>query len=120
MRILVVDDEVYSADVLALLLRAVGHEVVVANDGATGIAAGLAEHIDGAVIDLALGAIDGYEVAKALRARHGAHVRLIAYTGFSKAQVKQRAAANGFDEVIVKPATIEWIVAALSARAVDQ
>ena len=119
MRILVVDDEAYAADILALLLRHVGHEVVVANDGATGIAAGVSEHLDAAVIDLALGAIDGYEVAKRLRAHHGANVRLIAYTGFSKAQVKQRADSNGFDEVIVKPASIERIVAALSARLGD-
>ena len=119
MRILVVDDEAYAADVLALLLRHAGHDVIVANDGASGIAVGVANRIDAAVIDLALGQIDGYDVAKALRTHHGADVRLIAYTGFSKSKVMQRAVANGFDGVIVKPATLERIVAAMSTRADD-
>jgi DNA-binding response OmpR family regulator len=115
-RILVVEDETYAADTLAVLLRAAGHEVIVAYDGAAGIAAGVAGHFDGAVVDLGLGAVDGYVVANALRAHHGNSLRLIAYTGFSGAEVHRRAHASGFDRVITKPAAVQSIVAALGAR----
>lgn len=114
MRILVVDDEAFAADALAVLLKARGHEVAVAHDGASAIALGVAGHFDAAVVDLAMPTVDGYEVASALRAGHGDVLRLVAYTGFSGGNIQQRAHANGFDHVIVKPASIESIVAALT------
>ena len=119
LRILIVDDESYAADALGSLLRGRGYEAVVAHDGASGIAAGVAGRFDAAVIDLGLGTVDGYEVARALRARHGVLVRLIAYTGFAGASVQRRARANGFDCVLVKPAMIDSIVAAIEGKNPD-
>jgi DNA-binding response OmpR family regulator len=113
-RILVVDDESYAADALAILLRAQGYEVIVAHDGATGIATGVAGHFDAAVLDLGMDTVTGFDVARALRAKHGSGIRLIAYTGFSSAGVQRRAYDNGFDRVIVKPATLDLIVTALT------
>jgi CheY-like chemotaxis protein len=115
MRVLVVDDEAFAADTLAMLLRGRGHEVIVAHDGATGIAIGVAGAIDAAVVDLGLGRVDGYAVANELRAHYGTHLTLIAYTGYSRVEVQLRAQENGFNRVILKPATVESIVAALSA-----
>ena len=112
MRILIVDDEVFAADILARLLRAGGHEVVVAYDGTAGIVVGVAGHFDVAVLDLGLGDTDGYDVAKALRAHHGIGLRLIAYTGFSGPEVEQRGRDSGFDRIIVKPAPVDRILAA--------
>lgn len=113
MRVLIVEDEVYAADTLASLLRTRGYEVVVAYDGAAGIAVGRADHFDAAVLDLGMGQVDGYEVAKALRAHYGSTLRLIAYTGFAGSAVHSRARANGFDRVIMKPTPVETIIAAL-------
>ena len=112
MRILVVDDEADAAAALGLLLTASGHEVVVAHDGATGVAAGLAGQFDVAIVDLSLGEFDGYEVAKRLRSHHGVGLTLIAYTGFSGLAVEERARANGFDRLLVKPAAVHRIIAA--------
>jgi CheY-like chemotaxis protein len=118
-RILIVDDESFAADALGTLLRGRGCEAIVAYDGASGIAAGVAGHFDAAVVDLGLGAVDGYEVARALRARHGDPLRLVAYTGFAGTSVQRRARASGFDCVLVKPATLDSIVAAIGRRAPD-
>jgi DNA-binding response OmpR family regulator len=118
-RILIVDDESYAADALGSLLRGRGYEATVAHDGASGIAAGVAGHLDAAVIDLGLGPVDGYEVARTLRERHGDLLRLIAYTGFAGTSVERCARANGFDCVLVKPATIDSIVAAIERKSPD-
>ena len=79
------------------------------------IAIGVAGAIDAAVVDLGLGRVDGYAVANELRAHYGTHLTLIAYTGYSRVEVQLRAQENGFNRVILKPATVESIVAALSA-----
>jgi CheY-like chemotaxis protein len=115
-RILVVDDEAFAADALAVLLNGRGHEVIVAHDGSEGITKGIAGAFDAAVVDLAMPTVDGYEVARALRAHHGDILRLVAYTGFSGANIQREAHANGFNRVIVKPATIESILSAVNER----
>ena len=114
MRILVVDDAVDAVDALARLLTAQGHQVTVAHDGAAGIAAGVAGQFDVAILDIGLRDIDGYGVAKALRAHHGNGVRILAYTGFSGRAVEQRARDSGFDRIIMKPATVSRLLAAFS------
>jgi DNA-binding response OmpR family regulator len=112
-RVLLVDDERHAADMLALLLRAEGIEVIVAYDGGSAISVGTAGHFDAMILDLGLGDVDGYEVAKAVRARHGDAPTLVAYTGFQGDAVRQRAQASGFNRVILKPASVASLVAAL-------
>ena len=116
MRILVIDDEIYASGALASLLSARGHYVVVAHDGSAGLAVGLAGHFDAAVVDIGLEDTTGYEVARVLGAHHGIGIRLVAYTGFHGLQVKQRAHANGFDDILLKPASLDQILAALQSN----
>jgi CheY-like chemotaxis protein len=108
MRVLVVDDFIDSADGLAALLRLRGHEVAVAYDGLTALATANAS-FDVAILDLGMAHIDGFQVARTLRKRLGEALVLLAYTGYADEKTRQKALANGFDKVLVKPTLIDVI-----------
>ena len=103
-RILVVDDNVDGAATLAELLRMMGCDVSVANDGHSAVTA-VAEHRPEVVLlDIGLPDINGYEVARQVRAMRGLRQpRLIALTGWGQEQDKRMAAQAGFDEHWTKP-----------------
>jgi len=105
-RVLVVDDNVDAAELLAEGLRAEGHDVKVANDGphALDLAAGMRPEI--AFLDLGLPAMDGYEVAARLRELDRGVV-LVAVTGYGQPADKARTAAAGFQHHLVKPVDLE-------------
>jgi signal transduction histidine kinase/DNA-binding response OmpR family regulator len=103
-RILVVDDNDAAREGIAELLRAVGHEVTSAPDGAAGIAAALQLQPDIAILDIGLPQMDGYEVARRLRALPGAATpRLIALTGYGREPDLQRGHEAGFALYLTKP-----------------
>lgn len=104
LRILVVDDNVDFADSLGLMLRMLGHEVCVAHDGLAGLAAAETFHPEIALLDIGMPRLDGFELAKRLRALPAtASSRLVAVTGWGEAADRQRGREAGFDEHIVKP-----------------
>ena len=114
-RILIVDDNVDAAEMLALVLGDLGHLVRVANDGprALLVAAELLPEI--AVLDLGLPVMDGYELANRLLEAHGPRgIRLVAVTGYGQAQDRERTRAAGFDTHLVKPVELQELRAALS------
>jgi signal transduction histidine kinase/ActR/RegA family two-component response regulator len=123
-RILVVDDNIDFADTLAALLRTLGHEVRTAYSAAEGLveAAAFAPHL--AFLDIGMPGMNGYELARALRARPGtARTVLIAATGYGQEGDRDRAREAGFDHHIVKPVelrTVEAILTAFSAAAVHR
>jgi CheY-like chemotaxis protein len=92
-RILVVDDNIDSADSLSLLLRACGHDVTQAYTGQAGIAAALAFPPDMAILDIGLPDMTGYDVASRLRAEAPtAHTVLVALSGWGQSVDRQRSA----------------------------
>ncbi|MBL8949966.1 MAG: response regulator, partial [Myxococcaceae bacterium] len=105
-RVLVVDDNVDAAELLAEGLRSEGHDVKVANDGprALDLAASLKPEI--AFLDLGLPAMDGYEVAARLRELDPRLV-LVALTGYGQPSDKARTTAAGFQHHLVKPVDLE-------------
>jgi CheY-like chemotaxis protein len=103
-RVLVVEDHPDTRESLRTLLRAWGHEVEVAGDGAQGLAKALGWRPEVAVLDIGLPRLDGYEVARRVRPAVGGEVRLIALTGYGAAEDRQRAFAAGFDHHLTKPA----------------
>lgn len=106
-RVLVVDDNVDSANSLALLLRRLGHDVRVAYDGESGLSAALAHRPHLVFLDLGLPDLSGHEVAQRLRVRFGpGQMRLVAMTGYGQAKDRLRSIAAGFDQHLVKP--VEW------------
>ena len=103
-RILVVDDNVDGAATLAELLRMMGCDVSVANDGTSAVLAVKEYRPDVVLLDIGLPDINGYEVARQVRALPGVRQpRLIALTGWGQEQDKRMAAQAGFDEHWTKP-----------------
>jgi CheY-like chemotaxis protein len=103
-RILVVDDDVDGAAMMAALLELSGHEVRLAHDGAFAIASARAFRPDFVFLDLGLPALDGFEVARTLRREPGLEsMRIIALTGSADAEARERALEAGCDQYLVKP-----------------
>ena len=103
-RILVVDDNEAAREGIAELLRAVGHDVTTAPDGAAGIAAAIQCRPDIAILDIGLPQMDGYEVARRLRALPGpVKPRLIALSGYGREPDQQRGIEAGFALYLTKP-----------------
>src|SRR5690606_7830268 len=104
--VLVVDDNVDGALLLADGLEVMGHAVLVAHDGDAALELLDRATPSSAVIDLSLPGMDGCELAIALRRRLGARVRLVALTGHTQRADRERTRAAGFDEYLVKPADL--------------
>jgi CheY-like chemotaxis protein len=110
-RILVVDDNADAADVLAEALRTYGHHVLVAHDGAGALAAAAAFAPDAAVLDIGLPGMDGYELARRLRAElSGRPPRLVALTGYGQDGDRAKAREAGFDVHLVKPVDLDAVM----------
>lgn len=104
-RVLVVDDNIDSAQSMSLLLELEGHEVACAHDGNAALqeAAGFQPQI--VLLDLGLPEINGYEVARRLRADPAhAEVLLIAISGYGRDQDRVASQEAGFDFHLTKPA----------------
>ena len=103
-RVLIVDDNRDAARTLELLLRSLGHETRVAYDGAEALAAAPSFEPHVVLLDIGLPGIDGYEVARRLRAmRELERVRIVAITGWGQEADRQRSREAGFDLHLVKP-----------------
>lgn len=102
-RILLVEDHADVADSFLMLLHSLGHEVQVAPDGATAMEAARRYRPQVVFLDIGLPDMDGYEVARCLRAEYAQALRLIALTGYGQEQDRRRALEAGFDEHLVKP-----------------
>jgi signal transduction histidine kinase len=114
LRALVCDDALDLRELVADLLRLRGHEVTVVEDGPTAVELICRDKPDVALIDIGLPDMDGYEVARQVRAKLGdARPRLIAMTGYGTANDRTTAFEAGFDAHIVKPATADQILRAL-------
>ncbi len=105
-RVLVVDDNRDAADSLALLLEHQGYDVRAAYSAPEALQQARAFDPELMLLDIGLPQMDGYEVARRLRAS-GANgrMRLIALTGYGQAEDRKRALASGFDAHITKPAS---------------
>jgi CheY-like chemotaxis protein len=111
-RILVVDDNVRSAESLALILGFEGHAVQVVHDGPTALRTICADCFDVVFMDIGLPDMDGYEVARALRARPElADLPLVAVTGYAEDDARRLSREAGFDEHLAKPVDPDAILA---------
>jgi CheY-like chemotaxis protein len=120
-RVLIVDDNEDAAAMLAASLEAFGHQLEVARDAPSALAASSWFVPDVALLDLGLPVVDGYELASRLREQPGWHeVRFAALTGYGQRHDHQRTSAAGFAAHLVKPvdvALIDRTVRDLCARA---
>src|SRR6266850_7985504 len=101
--ILIVEDNADARDALRMLLELDGHAVEAAGEGAEALDIARAKDPDIALIDIGLPGIDGYEVARRIRADGGKRPLLIALTGYGQPEDRRRASEAGFDSMLVKP-----------------
>ena len=104
-RILVVEDNEDARETLRRLLELDGHHVRTVADGEAGLEALAAEMPEFALVDIGLPGIDGFEVARRVRASAGSGERpvLVAVTGYGMPEDRNRSLAAGFDFHLVKP-----------------
>lgn len=113
-RALVVDDEAYLADLVAMALRYEGWEVRTAGDGAQATHALEAEPVDVIVLDVMLPDTDGFSWLRALRDR-GDHTPVVFLTAKDSTEDRVSGLRIGADDYVVKPFSLEELVARLRA-----
>jgi signal transduction histidine kinase/DNA-binding response OmpR family regulator len=115
-RVLVVDDNRDSADSLAMVLQLLGADARVARDGPEALEAYESYAPAVVLLDIGMPGMDGYEVAREIRRRHPERrAALVALTGWSQDEDRQRAREAGFDRHLVKPADIGALRTLLSS-----
>jgi PAS domain S-box-containing protein len=120
LRVLVVDDNEDAAKVIGQALRVWSHIVRVAHDGPSALRLVETFKPDLALLDIGLPAMDGYELARRLRALPGlAGMRLVAVTGYGQARDREAAQRAGFHEHMVKPVTLAALEQVLSRMGVS-
>ena len=121
LRVLVVDDNVDAADMLAMYVEALGHEVLVEDSSISALARAAQAAPDVCLLDIGLPDMDGYELAARLRADPAtAGALLVAVTGYGQDQDRQRTREAGFDHHFVKPVDTAALAKLLREAAGDQ
>jgi signal transduction histidine kinase len=118
-RVLVVDDNLETAQGLGRLLRIWGYEVDEAYDGFKAVEIASTRRPAHVLLDIGLPGMNGYEVARLLRAEACRESVLIAITGYGQEEDRQRSREAGFDWHCVKPVETELLHELLSKRRED-
>jgi PAS domain S-box-containing protein len=122
--VLVVDDNRDAAESLGMLLRTVGAEVHVVHDGPAALAAFETFRPQVVLLDIGMPNMDGYEVARRLRAlSRQRRVAIVAVTGWGQDEDRRRVREAGFDHHLVKPVelgSLQTLLAACAEPASDQ
>ena len=115
LHILIVDDNVDAAAMLAMLLEASGHRISVKHDAATALEGARQSPPDVCLLDIGLPEMDGNELARRLRADPAtAGAKLIAITGYGQERDRERTAAAGFDHHLIKPVDTNQLASILA------
>ena len=113
-KLVYVEDNADARVMMAELLQMLGYEVTEVADGESTLPAVLAAQPDAVIIDIGLPDMDGYEVARRLRANPLTRsIPLIALTGYGQLRDKQAATQAGFNAHLAKPASSSAIVKAV-------
>jgi CheY-like chemotaxis protein len=119
-RALIIDDNCDAADTLAEALGRLGLPAAVAYSGAEGVARAASLAAELVLLDLGMPVMDGFETARRLRALPGGeNIVIVALTGWGGEEARRRTKDAGFDGHLVKPATIEELIAFFTRPARD-
>jgi CheY-like chemotaxis protein len=119
-RVLIVDDDADSADLLVQLLELRGHEVRSVHSASQAVAEAAEFLPEVAILDVGLPDMSGYELAQLLRKSEAlAACKLIAVTGYSGDAVVARCKMAGFDQHLVKPVDLEALARSVLGNVVD-
>jgi CheY-like chemotaxis protein len=113
--ILIIEDHDDAREALRALLELEGHTVTAAASGPHGVEIARRDAPDIALVDIGLPDVDGYEVARRLRALGPARPYLIALTGYGQPEDVRRAREAGFDTHLLKPVDPDALTKVLSA-----
>ncbi len=103
-RALVVDDAPDVTEMIALLLKYAGYDVTTVYSGTQALAAARTEQFDALISDIGMPGMNGYELAEQVRALPGyERVPMIAVTGFTMYDDRDRALTSGFNAFLTKP-----------------
>jgi two-component system, sensor histidine kinase len=110
-RILIVDDSSDLAELLARLMTHFGHNVRIANCGLQAILTAKEFRPEIVLLDIGLPTLDGFEVAKRIRADSGSNrMRLIALSGYHSQEYQRLGREAGFDAYLSKPVSLKDIL----------
>ena len=113
-KILLVDDNADAADSMCSLLKASGHDVLVAYGPVEALAKASAFAPEVAILDIGLPVMDGYQLAEELRMRLGAGApAMIALSGYGEPRDRERSAELGFAAHFVKPLALDELLASV-------
>jgi PAS domain S-box-containing protein len=113
-RVLIVDDNADAAETMEILLKSIGHKVRVACDGIHALRAATDFRPHVVLLDIGLPGMDGYEVARRLRALGNGPMSIVAVTGWGQESDKQKSQEAGFDLHLVKPISAADLAKAIS------
>lgn len=110
--LLVIDDNDFNLELITYLLRAAGHEIATAKDGARGLERAAAGGIDLIICDAHLPRVDGWAVARQVKADPVLReIPIIVATALARAGDKEELLSSGFDGYIAKPIDVSSFVA---------
>jgi signal transduction histidine kinase len=113
-RILVIEDGEDTRAALKAALEQLGHEVLDSADGVAGAERAI-QHVPEVVfVDIGLPGVDGYEVARRIRAARGRSVLLVALSGYGQPEDRRSALAAGFDVHLTKPVELERLASVIA------
>ena len=114
-RVLIADDNVDAAEMLAAFVGIKGATAYIANDGAEAVRIGADVRPDLILLDIGMPGMDGYEACRQLRASpFSSGAFIVALTGWGQDQDKQRARQSGFDAHLTKPADLDVVAKMLA------
>ncbi len=115
-KVLVVDDNVTSAQSMELLLTLEGHQVQVVHDGPSVMQAVSQHHHEIVLMDIGLPGMSGYEVARQLRQQPElGNLLIVAVTGYAEDEARRLSREAGFDHHMVKPVDPDALLALLAS-----
>jgi signal transduction histidine kinase/ActR/RegA family two-component response regulator len=111
--VLIVEDNDDARESLRLALELQGHHVLEAADGPAALDCLQRERVPVAVLDIGLPGLDGYELARRIRAAFGPQIVLVALTGYGRQSDARKAMEAGFDQHLTKPVDMQRLAQAM-------
>jgi CheY-like chemotaxis protein len=115
-RVMVVEDNPDTREVLTLALEQAGHEVIASPDGTDALGRVRDQPPEVMLIDIGIPGCDGYQLAREVRRALGTEPLLIALTGYGQADDRRQALEAGFDEHLTKPVDLGTLEHALALK----
>jgi two-component system, sensor histidine kinase len=115
-RVLIVEDNEDGREMMSIMLSAYDYQVLQAADGLEGLRVATSDKPDVALVDIGLPGLDGFEVARRLRADPATSaIKLIALTGYGQEKDRYRAMQAGFDLYLIKPVGTDQLLEAIQS-----